>query len=200
MNRRRHNRSGLHIYHYLGEGDISIDVPSDPALNHNFIYNDREECYFCAYCSNPYHGTPEAYAEADAEDVTFGHTVDEDAFEIVDGSINWSEDHSTCTVTLRSVCGERHCGSDVEKEENCEVTSSERMDAVPDDPNNPDHLPYKKIYTATYKGKEIDVVTVFLAFMLGDVNEDGEVDASDLLRQHRANDFLRANRNPDHES
>lgn len=165
----------------LGEGDISIDVPSDPALNHHFIYNDREECYICAYCSNPYHGTPEEYAETDAEDVTFGHTVDEDAFEIVEGSINWSEDHSTCTVTLKSVCGERHCGSDVEKEENCEVTSSERMDADPYDPNNPDHLPYKKIYTATYKGKEIDVVTVFLAFMLGDVNEDGEVDASDLL-------------------
>lgn len=173
-----------HLEKGFGKDDTVIEVPEDPALNHHFIYNDREECYICAYCSNPYHGTPEEYAETDAEDVTFGHTIDE--FEFDENSIEWIDDPETgtvkCKVKVNAVCGERHCGCEVEKIEDCDVTFElTEAQPYPEDENNTENKPYKRTYTATYNGELVSTYVKYVDFLLGDVNGDGVYNRIDLV-------------------
>ena len=156
----------------------------DPALNHHFIENEREECYVCVHCNDSWHDYPPSYKdgyEEFPEKASKGHTEkhEDGTHEFTD--IVWDKDnHSWCKAKIK--CAERYCDhlwSDEELE--CDVEESSLTDS--------EGKTYP-VFTATYNGELVDkqYPDGKTAYTLGDVNDDGEINLKDvvLLRQYYA--------------
>ena len=148
----------------------------DPALNHHFIENEREDCYVCVHCNDSYHDEyPEDYDgyEPKDEDATYEH-YDYDESETPEFvNIEWAEDYSTCTAQLK--CAERYCDAAISDTVDCTV-KAETIDGSDDNTY--------RVFTATYMGNVVDkqYPDGKPAYTLGDVNRDDKVNSGDLLR------------------
>lgn len=154
----------------------------DPALNHHFIENEREDCYVCVHCNDSYHDEyPEDYDgyEPKDEDATYEH-YDYDESETPEFvNIEWAADYSACTAQLK--CAERYCDAAISDTVDCTV----KAEAIDGSDGNT-----YRVFTATYMGNVVDkqYPDGKPAYTLGDVNDDGEINLKDvvLLRQYYA--------------
>ena len=153
----------------------------DPALNHHFIENEREECYVCVHCNDSWHDYPPSYKdgyEEFPEKASKGHTEkhEDGTHEFTD--IVWDKDnHSWCKAKIK--CAERYCDhlwSDEELE--CDVEESSLTDS--------EGKTYP-VFTATYNGELVDkqYPDGKPAYTLGDVNDDGEINLKDVVLLHQ---------------
>ena len=155
----------------------------DPALNHHFIKNEREDCYVCVHCNDSWHEEyPEDYDgfEPKDENATYEH-YDYDEGETPEFvNIEWAADYSACTAQLK--CAERYCDAAISDTVDCTV-KDETIDGS-------DGNTYR-VFTATDDmGNVVDkqYPDGKPAYTLGDVNDDGGINLKDvvLLRQYYA--------------